>query len=734
MKQVVRHWSHAALWVLAMVVLAGTLASVVGLAGASSPKYTLTGIVDQPGVNTPPVPAGVQVDLVSRATGAVYTTTVTGTGGSFSFSSTGTASTLQPGWWGVYVPAQTNVTLPSCKPCGVLPQTAAPQFSYYNNTDLTTTTYETTIGNVSVVAYTAILKGIVTAGGSPVAGGTVSLLAPQYNGVTLVNNTTLTNGSYALKVPVGTWIVKTTQPGPTTYYNISTRTIVPGTNAFSPNIQNFLVSGRERIASGAPVVGIGNVTLYDTATHNIFSAPTDTGYYSIGTYVGSFDVILATAGYATAWYPLTVAGPGQVVQDVTVAPAATSSLAVFNTTVNLGSLFPTSGTGSVTVTTQAQLGNDSVVSGLGNASVRQLWAQLGLTYTGTPTFPATDNASVAAWVSSNGPFFPAVQAGLQVNGTGFLAPKVAPALQNFSSSCTTTCTLTTAGGISYAWSSSYAINGTVARNSSTYTLSFGFRHPSSSSEVYNYTFLLPQDYVLAASTSAPPQTSLYPDGTGHTWTSFTLASLPSTTAVGSASVTLVKVANLTANVNISVKSFTFSSRNVLNATHNNYTVIVGAGQNVTFSALNSTYPAGTNGTKFVWNFGDASPPLTTPNATVNHTYSTASGATPYAGTLNVTSSGGITNETNFFVWVGQGTVSASILGNWSSSSYNAAGPYAKVNWSTLLHFNATKSVATLSPTAPIKNVISISVWTFTAKGYSTPSTSRRAPGRSRSAT
>jgi len=716
-KQVERHWSHAALWVLAMLVLAGTLASFVGVAGASSPTYKLTGIVEQPGINTPPVPAGVQVDLVSRATGGVYTTTVTGTGGSFAFTSSGTGNTLQPGWWGVYVPVQTNISLPLCKPCGVLPQSSAPLFSYYNSTDLTTTTYQTTLNNVSVVSYSATLTGKVTSSGNPVYPGSVSVLAPGYNGVTLVNNTTLSNGSYSLKVPVGTWIVKAADFGPTTTFNVSTVVVSPGANTFNPVVQNFLVSGRLRISSGSPVVGLGNVTLYNTATHAIFSAPTDTGYYAIGAYPGSFDVILATAGYTTAWYPLTVTTPGSLVKDVVVSPAPTSSLAVYNTTVSLAPLFPASGTGSVSVTTKAQLGNDSVLPGLGNSTVRQLWAQLGLTYTGTLSFPASDNASVGTWVGSNGPFFPAVQAGLLVNGTGFLAPKVAPTLQNFTSSCTTTCDLASGGGLSFGWQSSYAINGTVARNSSTYTLAFGFRHPSSPSEVYNYTFVLPANYVLAASSSAPPQTSLNPDGTGHTWTSFTLSSLTSTTPVGSASFSIVKVANLTANVNISVKSFTFSSRNVLNATHNNYTVIVGVGQNVTFSALNSTYPAGTNGTKFVWNFGDGSPPVTTPNATVNHTFAVASGASAYAGTLNVTSSGGITNETKFNVWVGQGTVAASILGNWSSSAYSAAGPYAKVNWSTTLHFNATNSVATLSPTAPIKNVISISVWTFTAKGY-----------------
>lgn len=719
MKQVVRQWSHAALWVLAMVVLASTLATIVGAAGASSPSYKLTGVVEGGAPGYRAVPAGVQVDLISRATGGVYSTTITGTGGGFAFTSSGTGNVLVPGWWGIYVPPQTNITLAGCKPvCGILPPSTSPQFAYYNSTDLTTTTYETTVANVTVVAYTATVSGIVKSAGTPVAGATVSLLAPTYNDISLVNNTTLSNGSYSLKVPVGTWILKTTWATyPSDLYNTTVVTIAAGPNSVSPNIQQYLVSGRAKLASGSPVVGLGNVTLYNTATHDILSAPTDTGYYSIGTYPGSFDVIVATAGYTTAWFPLTVAGPGQVLQNVTVAPAPPPSLALYNTTVNLTGLFPYSGTGNAVVTTNANLGNNSVFPTLGNSTVRQIWAQLGLDYTGTTTFPSTDNAAVASWINSSGPFFPAVQAGLAVNGTGFLSPTVAPTLLNFNSACAASCGLSSPGGFSFGWSSTYVINGTVTRNASSYTLAFGFRHPSSPSEVFNYTFVLPADYLLAASTSAPPQTTLSPEGIDNTWTSFTLSSLASTTPIGAASFSIVRAANLTANVNISEKTFTFSSLNVLNSTHNNYTVIVGVNQNVTFSALNSTYPAGTNGTKFVWNFGDGSAPVTTRNGTSNHTFTTVSGTAPFNGTLNVTSSGGITNETTFYVWVASGSVKAGLAGNWSAAQYNAAGPYAKVNWSTTLGLNATNSVATISPTAPIHNVIAISVFTFTARGF-----------------
>ena len=732
MKQVVRHWSHAALWVLVMVVLASTLATLVGVASAGSPTYTLNGIVEQPGGITP-VPAGVQVDLVSRATGAVFTTTVNGSGGAFQFTSGGTGGALQPGWWGIFVPVQTNVTLAGFStPVAILPQSVAPVYYRFNASQLTTTLYAPpTLTDVTVVTYTATLTGNVSSSGGAVAGGRVSLLDPNYNTAVLVSNLTTTSGNFSMKVPLGSWVLRATEPGATTLYNLTTLTVASRTPpAQHLIIQNYLVTGRVKIASGAPVVGVGNVTLYNTVTHAIFTAATDTGFYSIGAYPGSFDVILATSGYTTTWYPLTVSGVGPYVQNVTVAAATSSQIGVYNTSVNLVGISATTGKGTISVTTNATLGNNSVFSSLGNASVRQLWGQLGLTWTGAPSFPDTDNATIRSWINSSGPFFPAVQAGLSLNGTGFLNPTTTPSLTSFSSACmTASCGLSTAGGLTFGWQSAYALNGTLARNSSAYTLAFGFRHPSTPSDVFNYTFTLPTDYVLAAGTSAPSQTTLVADGMDHTWTSFTLSSLVSTSPAGSASFSIVRAANLTANVNVSVSNFAFSSRNILNSTHNYYTAIVGVGENVTFSALNSTYPAGQNGTKFVWSFGDLTPTVTTRNTTTNHTYTAASGAYPYNGTLNVTSSSGISNETHFFIWVANGAVTAKITGNWSSSQYFASGPYVRFNWSTVLQLNATASVAKISPTAPINNVIAASVWTFKAKGFSPAATNLSASQR-----
>ncbi len=727
----VRFGSHAALWVLAIVVLASLLGAFVGVAAASSPTYTLTGIAQQP--SGAPVPLGVQVDLVSKATGAICTTTVTGngmlSGGQFKFNSTGpnACAGLQPGYWGVYVPDQTNLTLRACQPfsCAVLPQNTTPTYYYQDASQLTTQSYSIVVSNVVVLPYTATLKGNVSSSGAPEQGATVSLLAANYNGVTLVNNTTNVNGSYVLKVPFGTWVLQSTFNGIPTTYNFTQVTISSRTPpAVNPQLNNYVVDGRVRIASsGNPVPNAGNVTLIDPTNHYIYSAGTAGGYYSIGTYPAgftsgtqTFDVILAESGYTTTWYYLAASGP--VTHNVQVSPVAPAQLGAYSTTINLSKVNVLSGTGNVSVVTAANLGNNSVVAGLPNATVDQLWTQLGLDWGGSINYSSADNAAVGAWLASSGPTFPATQANFAINGTTLLNPTVAPAIANYTSSCLAgTCGPSTGGGLSFGWHSVYAINGTFPKNSSSYSVSFSFAHPATAADVYNYSFVLPTGYVLAAGTSPPARSSLSATGPDHTWTSFTLSSLPSSTPAGTATFSIVKSANLEANVSASVKNFAFSSQNVLNSTHGNYTVIVGTGQNVTFSTLNSTYPAGTNGTKFVWNFGDGSSPVSLTTPTTNHTYTVVSGATPYIGTVNITSSGGQVNSTTFKVWVAQtGGVTAQITGNWTHS-FATPAPYAVINWSTAINVNATGSSAIVSPTATVHNVISVASWTITAKGY-----------------
>ncbi len=735
----VREQYRAALWVLVLVALVtSSLAAIAGAQAGSSANYTLTGYVEQgTGSSPPPVPAGVQVDLVSRATGQTFATTVTGSSGQFTFTTGSTGGALVPGYWGVWVPPQGNVSIPGCNPakpyyqCAVLPSNQNPVFQFENASALTTSTYPTILTGVSILPYTGTITGTVYSGAETEPGANVALLDPNYDGFVFVNNTTSASGKFTLAVPLhGPWVLKTTLPGPSIQYNLTEVTIQNRTPvAVNPMINSYIVSGYVNLASNpsAHVPTAGNVTLWDPTNSYLYTSPTPVGgYYSAGTYPAgfvsgsqSFDVILSSIGYGTAWYPLTVSSATPVQQNVLVSPLTSSQRGSYQTTLNFSALNTSTGKGTLGVQTIASLGNDTVFPNLPNASVGQLWAQLGLDFDHSIAFSSSSLSTVASFVNSTGPFFPAVQAATSVNGTGFVGPTSPQNLASWSSTCSGSCGLGTSASLTYTWSNSYTLNGSIAKNSSTYSIAFGFNHPASSSDVFNYTVVLPAGFVLAANAQAPTSTRLAAAGEGGTWTSFTLQSLPSTSLVGSASFSIVKYSALTPIVNATVSNFAFSSHNVLNSTEGNYTVEVGVGQNVTFSALHSLYPAGTNGTKFAWTVGSFSSTTTTP--TTNFTFPTASGSTPLAGKLTVTSSGGITNSTTFHVWVAEGPVTAKILANSTAAQNKTAGstPYVFINWGTVLHFNASASTATVSPTATVPGVVSVASFVLTSsRGFS----------------
>ena len=738
MKQLVREQYRAALWVLVLVALVtSSLAAIAGAQAGSSASYTLTGYVEQgTGSSPPPVPAGVQVDLVSRATGQVFTTSVSGSSGQFTFTTASTGGALVPGYWGVWVPPQGNVSIPGCNPvrpyyqCAILPSNQNPVFQFENASALTTSTYPTIITGVSVLPYSGSITGTVYSGAETEPGARVALLDPNYDGFVFVNNTTSSSGGFTLNVPLnGPWVLKTTLPGPSVQYNITQVTIPSRTPVtVNPMINSYIVSGYVNLASNpsAHVPAAGNVTLWDPTDSYLYTGPTPVGgYYSAGTYPAgfvsgsqTFDVVLSSIGYGTVWYPLTVSSNTPLQQNVLVSPQTPGQLGRYLTTLNFSALNTSTGKGSVAVQTTDLLGNDTVFPYLPNASVGQLWAQLGLDFDHSIAFSSTSLSTVAAFVNSTGPFFPAVQAQTTVNGTGFVGPTTPQTLASWSSTCSGSCGLGTSANLTYTWSNTYTLNGSITKNSSTYSIAFNFNHPASSSDVYNYTVVLPTGFVLAANSQAPTGTRLAAAGEGGTWTSFTLQSLPSTSLVGSASFSIVKYAALTPIVNATVSNFAFSSKNVLNSTEGNYTVEVGVGQNVTFSALHSLYPTGTNGTKFAWTVGTFSSTTTTP--TTNFTFPTASGSSPLAGKLTVTSSGGITNSTTFHVWVAEGPVVAKILANSTASQNKTAGvtPYVFINWGTVLHFNASASTAAVSPTATVPGVLSVASFSLkSSRGF-----------------
>lgn len=716
---------RVALWSLVVLVLAGALAQIPGALATSTPTYTLLGYAEQPGGL--PVPNGVAVDLISAATHQVYTTTaLPATSGQFSFSSAGNAPALQPGWWGLWVPPQAHVTPKgSATSYAILPANPDPVYAFENASQLTTTNYSVTIPGVSIAPYNAVIWGNATYNGQPAAGASVQLLDPAYNGFVLANNTTVSTktnttvvGEFSLSVPQGTWVLQTTVPGAPAYINYTRVTVNTPTATVNPvlsNLGSYLTWGYSNQSAhpSAHVPSSGNVTLIDPANGYIYSAATPAGgFYGIGSYpanfVGpgaqTFDVVLSNVGYSTTWYQLT-ASPGNHggPNPHNVLVSAIAPPAVYSTTLNFSGGF-----NKVSVKTNAVLGNDSTFPELANASVGQLWAQAALDWQGNTTFSMANYNALVSWINSAGPFFPAGQAQLTVNGTGYGQPT--NYTMTNATNCVAYCGLSNAAWLRLNYSQTYNTTAKVGGSARSYALSFNFRHPTHAA-AYNYTVVLPTGYVLSAgSISAPPaQTWIRPAGPGGTFTSFTLVSNASTSASGTAALTVVKSGNVTASVNVSVANFTFSSSNVLNDSTGNYTVIVGTGENATFSAANSTFPAQTTGVKYAWTFGDGGN-ATKSTPTTNHTYTTAG---LYSGTLKVTGSGGQTNSTNFKVYASNSVPTAKIVANCTVQNSGGVN-YCLVNWSSTVHFNSTGSVATLPGSGAPKGVISVATFNLTA--------------------
>ncbi len=725
----VRH----ALPALVVILLVATSLASLPEARASGPNYVLVGLVTQP-ITGFGVPGGVTVQLISGATHAVYTTT-TGSKGNFTFNAANTNGQLTPGWWGLWVPPQGQVKSSSCpvggNVCAALPGNPGPQYYWEGAANLTSANSRT-IGNVTVVSYTSTITGTVKLSGSAISGATVALIHPNFPGFWLASNTTNGTGWYTVAAPAGSWLLYAQASGSPSQFKYDNVTVPtgPGPVRVNVTIKNYYTFGSISSTTGGLVAAGFNQTLIDTTSgFAAFSQFSPIGYtYDIGTYPGgftsgteNFQVVLAPVGYAPAFFTLAVSpgapnGGGPTPRNVQVQPIAPP--AVYNTSLNFSSGSSGNAFGLLKVHTTATLGNYSVFPELPNASVGQLWAQLALDWSHTLTLPnATYAAKIVPWIQSQGPFFPAGQAFATINGTGFGQPTNYTLQTSVTPGYSGSYGLASAAGLSLVWNQAYNVTGGLPGSGTgkTYSLAFNFRHPTNGQSI-NYTIILPTGYVLKASTPAPSGSKLVPAGPSGTWTKFYLVGLPASTSYGTANFTIVKYGNISAKADVSVPTFTFSTKNVLDSSRTNYTVVIGVGENATFSALNSTYPAGTNGSLFAWNFGDGNS-STTAQPTTHHIYSKAA---KFTATLTVTSSGGTTNSVTFHVYTGNLPPVPRIESNASASQNKSAGGtnYTIVNWSTTLQFTATTSTSQLYSGAPVSGILAVAYWNISSHNFS----------------
>lgn len=579
--------------------------------------------------------------------------------------------------------------------------------------------------------------------------GSVSSPTSSHTNITVTNNGTLyanytaSQASFTLNnVPAGMWPLYTygTTNTSTGYdrYNYTSVSVSKKVNWQNVTLENYLIFGSILTPSGTLNNGT-NVTLWDVKTHSAYQTYvpgglSNTGYYQAGLYPNgmgatggneTFVAFVASQGYSSAWHNETVNNSVQSVQFDPMVTAATPS--TFFTNITFSSI------SNVSVSSKSNLGVDATFPQLPNATVANLWAQLGLDFNGS--VPGVNLAAYKAfqkWLGTAGPIYPAQSEGLAVNGTGF-QDNGAFTLSWGSYAFPGNAYYYSTRGMSYQTSRNYQLPTTIARNSSEYQIAVGFNYPTSAQSL-NYTVNLPSGYVLRNGTTAPSGTTLIPAGpvgpSGKLWTSFTI--LPHTYGAmhGMGNFTIYRVSNVTAVVNVTSSNFAFSTKNLLNQTRGNYTFIVGAGQNDSFTASHSLVPPTMNVTNYAWRF---TPSLSAPCVntsswsylkaqcvdttapTIHHIYTQGG---EFNGTLTLLSSGGNSSTTSFTAYADSAPPVPTIsLNNTHVGVLSPTESYLYVNWSTLLKLNATGTTDAIGGSVTRSQqpgIISVANWTIQA--------------------
>lgn len=713
--------SRTALFALIAVLVLSLGAQLV--TGAPTPTNSLAVQVN---LTSGTAPAGINVTL-SSTFASISCNATTGQGGYAKFANyvgagfVDNCPALTAGWYTTTVAAQVRDVAGGY--VMFTPATTVGTPFYASASNLASGFVPAPINNVAQTALNATLRGNVTANGAALTTPVkVALTDAQYPGLIISNETLLTGGLYSLPAPWGSYTVWAEGNVSTNLrYNETAVTIDHAVTYVNPSLQNapqpsYYISGSILPTSGHFYTNQTNLTLYNPVTGTLQYTTSDSGnpYYQVAAYPSGSDLILIDApqGYSTGWASVpvtaTTAAPTENFHAVPFAHAPTE----VNTVITFPSNFA-----RALVWSNVTMTNDSTFATLPNATVGDLWAQLGLDFNGgTLTTDAAAYSQLKTWLTEAGPVYPANQMGLMVNASSFVEKGTnSETLSPLSG----TMTYASAGGLNFTTGEAYNLTLPSSKWNPdaypTYSLSVGFGYSNAAKSV-NTTVKLPSGYVLAAGSAAPANTQLLPAGTGGTWTSFTIAAGMSPTpgaSSGTATFTAIKYSNVTAIVNVTTTNFAFSTKNVLNQSNGNYTVVVGVGQNVSFDASHSLIPAELNATSYSWTFGDGGS-NTTASSSTWYTY-TRGGV--WNGTLTVLGNGGQTNSTKFRVFVESTPPNVNITSNDTHGLvwYSSTDGYLKINYSQSLQFNATTSTDLLVPgvVSPAGN-ISVATWNISA--------------------
>ncbi|MDE1820708.1 MAG: hypothetical protein KGI98_07650 [Euryarchaeota archaeon] len=678
-----------------------TLAIVVHLAGGSY------------------APKGVNVTLAAGSSGQTCTQTTQAGGMAVFFSgqadATGKVCWLNPGWYTAAVPPQDDRSSGGSVTLTILPGALGVSTdTFYASQSLLNSGGPLYLGGVTSLANTYTLSGSINVTGETNDNTTaVQVLDPSFPGLVFAQGSFIASYSFTRDLPAGTWTLyaSSTLANGTTVTNYTQVTVPVARNTWNITLAPYLVQGYLFPTDHYLFTNQTNLTLYDTATgaRYQFVNPASAGgsnFFQFGSYnsvvapwTGStrFLLLVAPQGKSTSWQYFTASptGKGQNLQ-VHVTPLGAAPPTVESTAIAFNQSF-----GAAWVNSTQKLSNDSVIPQLPNAALGDLYAQVGVDYaSGNINGTLSAWRSFESWLNLSGPIYPAQQSYLTVNGTDF---SESGTFTHAYSGIPTDRTFNSTQVFWHYTNESYSLASAVTQKTSTHTLTMDFRYPTASQSL-SYTVQLPKDWVLQAGTSVPAGTSLTAAGPGGTWSAFTLTSQYSPTlgaTNGSATFNLVKVRNVTAVVNVNSPNFAFANKtNILSPTHNNYTVVVGLGQNVSFSAAGSIFPSGFNATSYLWNFGDgSSKPTYRTNTTAYHTYACPTGIAGCAalGRLNasvlLTANGGQRSWQNFTVLVDNAPPSPHISSNDTRGLVRLSSndSMLRVNWSQSLRVNATYS-------------------------------------------